>query len=150
MENTKIKIEEVKEELVEHMIDYMSNHMFKHGAWCDYELREQTEAELREFCWSGRKTKLYEEQNTDADICEELEVFGYTWYDLYNDALDLFIDKCVYELRIPVGNISINIYGANVYFGIDKEKLLACVYEETSCFEEVYTEEELYAMIEEI
>lgn len=149
MENTKIKIEEVKEELVQKMVDYMSNHMFKYGAWCDYELSGQTEAELSEFCWSGRKTKLYEEQNPDADICEELEVFGYTWYDLYHDALDLFIDKCIYELRIPVGNIS-NIYDANVYFGIYKEKIVECVYEETSFFEEVYTEEELYDMIEEI
>lgn len=149
MEKT-ITLEEVKNVMVGNAAEFIVKFAAENGVWTDWDNSKLIEDVM---VFSSEKNgvdygKLYEEQNEDTDIWEELE-----WFEIYQEALEKAKKNFKYMLVLAQKDAFGNVQSADIWYGNNKNLIAERVYDDCvgfECSDEKYTVEQLLNMIETV
>lgn len=146
----KITIEEVRSAIIASMAEYIINYADSTGAWADWDNGDEVRAELNDYK-DEKIVRLYEEE-CDS-VWEVMDEEGLDFYEIYREALNVACNKFEYKIMLSESDIFNNLLSCDVWYAKDKNNLVSKVYDDCCGFEfadEKYTENQLYAMIEEL
>ena len=145
----KITIEEVRSTIIASMTEYIINYADANGAWADWDDSEAVRAELNDYK-DEEIVGLYEECDSVFDVIDDEDL---DFYEIYREALEAACNKFGYKISLSSNDTFGNFLAFDVWYAKDKNRLAHKVYDDCTGFEfsdEKFTEEQLYAMIEEL
>lgn len=145
----KINIEEVRSTIIASMTEYIINYADANSVWADWDDSEAVRAELNDYK-DEEIAGLYEECDSVFEVIDEE---GLDFYEIYREALDVACNKFEYKIALSSNDALGNFLSCDVWYAKDKNRLAHKVYDDCAGFEfsdEKFTEEQLYAMIEEL